>query len=230
MPTPPTALAPILPGEAEIATDLLDQAVAEINRIYVAKGLEMARTLGSYVLATFFGDDLDSFHAREKAHVTFRALGQREDLRVAYTTIWYSVAILGQLRQLPEDIAGALPLSHHKLLLPVHDDKAKLALARKAVREGMSSRELAAAIKKARKGQGTGAGRPALPAFVKGLTRLTKAIELATSEAVDTATFATYSPQKARALVAGLDQQLQTLQALRERVLASAEAFESSTE
>lgn len=226
----PDALTPILPGEAELAADLLDQAVAEINRIYVAKGLEMARALGSYVLATFFGDDLDSFHSCEREHVTFRALAGREDLRVAYTTIWYSVAILEQLRQLPEDIAEALPLSHHKLLLPVHDEKAKEALARKAVEKGMSSRELADAIKKARRGKGTSAGRPPLPAFVKGLTRITKAVELATSEAVDATTFAKYSPEKARALVAELDQQLGELQKLKEQVLASINSFESSPE
>jgi len=226
----PTALTPILPGESDLSPDLLDQAVAEINRIYVAKGLEMARTLGSYVLATFFGDDLDSFQSREKAHVTFRALAERPDLRVAYNTIWYSVAILGQLRQLPEDIAEALPLSHHKLLLPVHDEEAKEALARKAVEKGMSSRELADAIKKARKGKSTGAGRPPLPAFVKGLTRMAKAIELATSEAVDATTFATYSPEKARELVSGLDQQIEALQKLRDQVLASADSFESAPE
>ena len=93
-----------LAGEDQLDETLLDKAVAEINRIYVSKGLETARAIGNYVVGAFFGGDLESFRQREKKHVTFRALANREELHVAYNTIWYSVAVLGQLRQLPENI------------------------------------------------------------------------------------------------------------------------------
>ena len=87
-------------GEDEVDAALLDRAVGEINRIYVSKGLETARSIGNYVVDTFFGGNLDSFRKRERKHVTFRALADRKDLHVAYNTIWYSVAVLDQLRLL----------------------------------------------------------------------------------------------------------------------------------
>jgi hypothetical protein len=80
-------------------------------------------------------------------HVTFRALAKREDLRVAYTTIWYSVAVLDQLRCLPADIATALPLSHHKLLVPVKDEELKRRLAERAVQQALPVREFSAVVK-----------------------------------------------------------------------------------
>ena len=81
-----------LAGEDHLDEALLDKAVAEINRIYVSKGLETARAIGNYVVNAFFGGDLESFRQREKKHVTFRALADREELHVAYNTIWSSEA------------------------------------------------------------------------------------------------------------------------------------------
>ena len=219
----------VLAGEVDIDDDLLNEAVAEINRIHTAKGLELARAIGNYVVRVFFKDDLDNFGMREKKHATFRALAQRDDLQVSYATIWYSVAVLDQLRLLPEDIGSALPMAHHKLLLPVKDPKAKVRLAKKAVEKHLTSRDFAKEVKKARakETEGARAGRPPLPAFVKGLNRLKKAIELATSEDVSDGTFATYSPEKARKLVGDLNGQIAALEALKAKVLAAAEDFEA---
>lgn len=46
-----------LPGAADLQPALLDEAVADLNRIYVRKGLETAREVGVYVLDRFFGGD-----------------------------------------------------------------------------------------------------------------------------------------------------------------------------
>ncbi|TVQ96392.1 MAG: hypothetical protein EA398_15995 [Deltaproteobacteria bacterium] len=208
-----------LRGEAEVDEDLLRDAVSDINAIYAAKGLEMARALGNYVVETFFGGDLDRFHDRGRGHATFRALAGREDLQVAYTTIWYAVAVLDQLRQLPEDIAGALPLSHHKLLLPVRDAALKVELAERAVAERLSSRALAEVIRDARpRTSGPRVGRPPLPAFVKGLTRLRRAVEVATAEPVDEAALQALPEEERAAMRAEFDAHIEALQALRARL------------
>ena len=74
---------------------------------------------------------------------------------------------------------------------------------------------------------GARGGRPCPPAFVKGLHRLGKAIELVVSEAVgEEGTFASYSPAKALALLGTLDGQMEALAELRGRVLAEATACE----
>ena len=96
-------------------------------------------------------------------------LAKHDDLHVADKTIWYSVAVLDQLRLLLDDIGEALPLSHHKLLLRVTDAKVKAELATKAAAEKFSSRDLAEVVKAARAAQSWKArgGRSPLPAAVK---------------------------------------------------------------
>jgi len=216
--------APTLPGATTLDPTLLDAAVAEINRLHNTKGLELARAIGVYVVQAFFNNSLDTFAATNRKHLTFRALAERDDLRVSYTSVWYSVAVLDQLRLLPDDIGAALPLTHHKLLVPVRDPQTKAALATRAVEEQLTSREFAAEVKRARALENPGArgGRPPLPAFVKGMTRLRRAIELATSEVVSHETFDSYSPGQARQLMEELDGQITALEALKERVLRAA--------
>jgi len=213
-----------LPGEGSVDEDLLDAAVAEINRIYVSKGLETARAIGNYVVEAFFGGDLESFDPRQKKHMTFRALAEREDLHVAYNTIWYSVAVLDQLRLLPEDIAEALPLSHHKLLLPVADAKMKADLAAKAVEDKLSSREFAEVVKAARASRSDKprGGRPPLPAFVKGFRRLQKAVALATSEDIHPDAFK--SSEDAAKFISEIEKQMALLEDLKEKMLALSQA------
>ena len=84
------------------------------------------------MLAKFFGGDLDYAQKSHSKHLSFAALADHSELNVGKSTLWYAVAMLGQLRQLPKDIAGALPFSHHKLLLTVKDPEQKLELAKEA--------------------------------------------------------------------------------------------------
>ena len=103
-----------------------------------------------------------------------------------------------------------------------------MRLAKKAVTSGLSPPELAEEVQKARAQGSPGArgGRPCPPAFVKGLHRLGKAIELVVSEAVGEGTFASYCPAKARALLETLEGQMEVLAELKGRVLAAAAVFE----
>jgi hypothetical protein len=175
----PDSTTPALPGVAEADEELLNQAVAQINHLYIAKGLETARTIGEYVLETFFEGNPENFRASGNEHVSFRKLAEREDLHVSYTWIWRAVSVVDQLRQLPEDIGQSLPYTHHTLLLPVKDEKTKLKLAKKAATEGWPKRKLSEEVAKVRakeKGDSK-AGRPPLPRFEKSINKLSKFLE-----------------------------------------------------
>jgi hypothetical protein len=216
-------LAPKLPGEGAVDEELLNHAVAEINRIYVSKGLEMARDLGNYVVDVFFGGDVGSFGRREKHHVTFRALARHDDLRVSYTTIYYSVAILDQLRLLPDDLAEALPVTHHKHLVPVRDAEMKVELAARAVDENLSSRAFAEVVKEARAAQAIPrrGGRRPLPESLKALRRLNEAIASAASRPITPESLEEISGADIGKLVLSLDVAMEVLASLKARILAA---------
>ena len=164
-----------LPGEVAVQASLVDQAVKDINRMYITKGLETARAIGEYVLRTFFAGSADYFRRRGARHVSFRKLAERDDLHVSHVFLWQCVTLLDQLKALPGEVANALPFSHHKLLLPVRDEKAKVALARKVVRENLTKRQLAVEVRHLRKpgsNGGTRRGRPPVPPIMRVLSLL----------------------------------------------------------
>ncbi|MBN1337596.1 MAG: hypothetical protein JXB39_16705 [Deltaproteobacteria bacterium] len=223
---------PSLPGLVEVDAALLDEAVSQINRIYVSKGLEMYFAVGEYVLTTFFGGDPEAFHTRGKGHATFRALGERADLRLSHTAIYNAVAVVDQRRLLPDDLISALPFTHQRLLLPIKDEGAKVKLARKAVKDDLSSRELAVEVKreKARHRKGARPGRPNLPAFVKALGRLRSIREQAASEPITAEAFSTYGPEKARLLLADVEHWMRGLRETTDQVREALAAWSASTE
>jgi len=220
--TPATlAKGPALPGQAAVRQDLIDAAVREINRAYVTKGLETATWVGEYVLKTFFDGKVENFRRLGRKHASFRELGEREDLHVSYVFLWNCVATVDQLKELPAEIANALPVTHHTLLLSVHDEKAKLALAKKAVRENLSKRELSVAVRKVRQGNGNGAhrGRPAISPTVRLFATLSRLAALARSpETADDRDIADLGPAKLGSILGEAERHLTTLRALVERL------------
>ena len=210
-----------MPGLTVLSSDLVDKAVADLNGLYRAKGLETARAVGEYVLNTFFDGDPDNFRNSGNGHVSFRELGKRADLQVSWLFIWNSVAVVAQLRLIPADIAQALPLSHHKLLLPVKDAGQKVSLATAAVNEGWSKDVLVGKVKDSRSDQGQGkstAGRPPLPAFAKAFTALRKVANTANGEAISDESFAHFSKDQAKSLLVEFDAHLASLSALADQV------------
>jgi hypothetical protein len=202
-----------LPGGTVIDSLALDRAVIKIAGIYTKRGLETAISIGRYVLDTFFAGDFESFRREGKKHVTFRALAERSDLCVSHSFIWYAVAVLEQLQTLPVEIGWALQFSHHKLLLPLKDREIKVRLAREAVVEKMSKRTLADRIRELRRDSSvfSRAGRPPLPAFVKGLTQVKRGIERACSEQPSDELFARYNLEDASALLDDTERDLANL-------------------
>lgn len=228
--TAPAALVPVLPGEAEEDDRLVDQAVQEINRRYTAKGLETARELGEYLIDTFFDGDPEKFHLRGAGHASFRQLAKREDLLPSSSFLWKACAIVEQLRQLPEDVAAELPVSHHKLLLSLKDVEAKKELAQRAATEKLSKRDLEAQVKAVRANGhgGPKAGRPPLPEFVKGLHQLRQAVKLATATEVSAQAFVRFDTDKARDLLNQLEADQMALAELKAQVERALAEFEDS--
>lgn len=223
----------VLPGENEVDEALVESAACTINRIHTARGLATARAIGEYLLETFFGSDIEAFDAREKKHASFQALARRPDLCISASNLWYCVAVLEQLRQLPEDIGAALPVSHHRLLVHVRDPQAKVHLAREAVQEGLAKRDFAERVRivKAREQRGTRRGRPPVPTFAKAITKVLAATDLAASEAVTVFSVLAYGSEGARARIADVDRAMRRLAALKsslERGLAEAQAIGQS--
>ena len=215
-----------LPGEGKLSSEMVDAAVADLNRIYVTKGLETARAVGNYVLEKFFGGDAGTFRERGNGHVSFRQLAKREDLRVGWQFIWNAVAVVEQMPEIGTEIGEALPFSHHKLLLGVKDKGKKLTLATTAVKEGLGKRDLEDLVKATRKADDgeSKAGRPPLPAFVKAFTVLKKAVDIAEGEEISEASFEHFSKEQAKALLTQVEAHIAALNAVAADVRAYAGA------
>lgn len=208
-----------LPGQAEVNSKLLDEAVEDLNRLYRTKGLETARAVGEYVLETFFEGDVDNFRTAGTKHVSFRNLAKREDLQLSYLFIWNSVAVVDQLRLLPEKIAEALPLSHHKLLLPVKDEKKKVQLAEAAVNQKLSKRAFVKSVREVRDAQKSesNVGRPTTPGFAKAVTALKKVVKTASEDITDEKIIG-FGVDKAKKALATLEGHIGALQEVAEEL------------
>lgn len=228
---PQTALAPSLRGEGAIDEPLVDEAVRQVNRLYAAKGVETARVIGEYLVGAFFGGDPGSFTAREKGHASFRALEARDDLGPSYTFLWYSVRFLPQLRALPADVADALPMSHHRLLIHVKDEDQKAKLAQQAVTKDLSKRELEDEIRKLRERTSEGAtrGRKALPAFVKAFNGIKKITKTLDGGALDDTAVLNYGLEEAQKYLADVESTLAKLGQVRESLAARVAALAPRT-
>ena len=215
-------LAQFLPGEAVIDDALLEHVVRRVNEIQRNKVMETAREIGEYLLETFFGGDLEQFRAKGKKHASLRALAARDDLAVSASALWYSIAELDQLRLLPAEIGSALPMSHHRLLLPVKDETLKTGLAKDAVEHHLTKRDLEARIKSmnydAEPTDGPGPGRPALPGWAKGLGSARKAIEAAVAHEVTSADLVHHGKKLAQARLDEVNQTIAMLEGLRSKL------------
>lgn len=209
----PDALVPLeglLPGEEQADEELIARAVEDLNRIHRESALQLALQMGEYLLATFFAGDLSRFHQRSGSHVSFRRLAASNDLQFSPSFLYTSVAIVEQLEQLPPTLAEQLPLSHHRLLLPVKDPSLKSKLALRAVRSGLSKRELAQEVKAARRRPGLARpGRPVLPETVKRLNQMRRSVNALLEMKASALDFDDYSPRKARELITELMSELE---------------------
>lgn len=152
--------------------ELISEAVREINRIYTVKTLETYLAIGRYLLKTFFDNDFEVFRSKGRSDPNMKALAARLDLLVSSTTLWRSVAVLEQSRQLPRAVASELTFSHHVELLGVKDEGTRERLARSAVEERWSRRGLRSEVAETRDAE---PGRDRSREAARAMTRLENA-------------------------------------------------------
>lgn len=208
--------ADLILAQAPVDDALVDEVVEAVNRLYVAKGLEVALAIGRSLIDRIFGGDPEQFRDAGRANASFRKLSQRADLRVSHSFLWYACAVVAQVDELPDDLREALPLSHHRALVPLRDAAAKAELARRAVDEEMTKRQLEKQVRLRRQalGETSRAGRPPLPAAVKVVNRIGSVVRAAAESEVDG-----LDGVRARELAAQVAEQIAALMALKERLI-----------
>lgn len=213
-------LAAVLPGADAADDTLIDQLVARLNQTYRIKGLETAREVAGCVIELMFAGSAEQFLARGNSHMSFKALKKRKDLQVSYQFVWSSCAVYGQLQRLPAAIADELPLSHHKMLLPIKDESAKVGLATAAVEKGLSKRDFEVEVNKVKKEQKgeSNAGRPSLPAFAKAFAKLKLVVDQAKEEEITTDSFKHYDKDDARELLVDVSDYIEELKVVMAKV------------
>ena len=230
------ASVPAFPGMGGVDNGLLSEVIGELNQLYAAKSVETACAVGEYILSKFFEGKMENFNEWGGKHETFNELvkmaqADESPLHISASGLWYSVRILEQVKALPSEIAMALPVTHHRMLIPVKNDKLKLRLAKEAVSKGIPSRDFQDEVRKAREKErakserGFSSGRPALPVFAKGLNQLIKAVDKATSERITKSSFAGYDADQAKTLLKEVDKSLGKLQTLRGHIEKQLEAL-----
>lgn len=132
--------------------------------------------IGNYVFEKFFGGDLEklkSFNPYKPS--SFKQLSERDDLLISKTNLHNSVRVAIQAKTLLPTIQAPerLSFTHQVVLLTLKNEAKKRQLAEKAIEKNLSSRELKKIVAEARqKEPRSAAGRPALPSFVKSLTKI----------------------------------------------------------
>ena len=167
------------PAPAPLPEERLERAVRELNAIYVVAALDAALTMADTIVAHLLDGD-GSRTADPQREPILQRLAAHEGLRFSPHQIWTALAVHRQLPQLPPDVARALPLSHHRLLLRIPDSRAKTALARQAARDALPKRDLETIVTRWRATHDLPAiGRPPEPEVIKGLRRAAAALSVA---------------------------------------------------
>lgn len=192
----------------------LDEAVRCINEKTIRGGLDLARDVGRYILDAFFDGDYANFaDPSSRKETSFRALLERQDLLLGGATVYSFVRITHQLEHLPPELAGGLTLSQHRALLPLSDPEVKEILARRAVDEEWSVRDLTTEVR--RRLPRSRRGRKPLPGFAKAIAKVAGAADPALVEELTPDTVRLLGRDRATVLAAQLEEGMARLEALR---------------
>lgn len=166
---------------------LVKRCVIAIRALYGQGGLAASRQIGELLLRSFFAGSSVAFERTRRYHVSYRALLSSPELPASNSFLWYSIRLIEHLKALPDEFAEILPLSHHRLLMHIHQPEVRIQMAQMAVENGWSKRKLESAVRETSpRTRRRSPGRPRTPAFVKGLRQLNEAVELVGAEKIDT--------------------------------------------
>ena len=165
--------------EHGLEDNLVEQAVADIQRIWSQGLLSTVVSLGDYLIEKFYGGDVDQARSRRphKAAAFARLLERAEELPVSVHALKQSVRIAVQYHELPRALADRLSKTQHEVLLPVADPAQRLELATEAAAHELSSRQLAEKVSQLGKPNGGhSVGRPPSPPVVRRVGALVRVL------------------------------------------------------
>jgi hypothetical protein len=163
----------------ELTVRELEAAVDEVNRIWLAKGLEAARAVGVYLLGVFYGGDLQAWREGQAEAPGVRALMDHPRLRMDKGQVWSSLRLVEQLDELGHDLGGRLTITAHQALFRIGDTRTKRTLAKRAADEGWP---VARVVERVRELVPTSPGRPRHP-VEEALRKLERASKWVTDPA-----------------------------------------------
>lgn len=129
------------------AERVLDEAIEVINKVVLGDALATARRVGEYIMRVFFENDAARVLNKQNTSPAFRALLQDDRLRVSTSYLWFALHVSVSVQNMPDEVAGKLPLSHHRALLRVTPED-RTRVARKALAEDWSRTQLESYIGK----------------------------------------------------------------------------------
>lgn len=150
-------LAPALTPRDRVDPELVSRVIGEVERLHAPRGVPAMRAIGTLLLERFYDGDVCLLVSLGRRHASLLALLGDDRLRISGTQLWYALHLLPHLRELGQPLADALPMSHHRLLIHVHNPEVKRELALRAT--SMSKRELEAAVRARKGGPKASAGR-----------------------------------------------------------------------
>ena len=162
-----------------VADEVVQATIDELKRVARDGVLGTAIDMGRVVVERIFGDDIDAWRARGETDQSFRKLADALDadddvvLRISRSTVSRAVGVYELEQRLGVSALKRVTATHCYAVLGLPDKKQE-SLLKQAADKGLSTRELEAKAKAARKKKGDKRGRPPLPRFEKSLNRIAK--------------------------------------------------------
>ncbi len=152
-PRPGPQTNPPLPSAGTPPQPTLEEAIRDLNALYVPGSLRTALGVAAYVRDRYLGGETEGFNPQLEAP-SLRALAERGDLSFSVSYLSGAIGVFLQHPLLDPATAARLTLSHHRVLLGVPDAAGKNQLAALAVKKGLDTEALRVEVQKYRKRRG----------------------------------------------------------------------------
>lgn len=140
------------PDETPAVVDqtVVDVTIAELRVLHLTAAVALARACAELLVRRVFDGDVDRALRVGRRDPNLAAVLADARLPMPPTRLWYALHLLPQLQLFGRELSDALPMSHHRLLIHVRDESARVHLAHEGCH--LSKRELEERIRAWRPG------------------------------------------------------------------------------
>lgn len=171
--SPSTTVAP----RASAGERIMDTVVRELNEAFRGGTMDLHLKMGQVIINRLYAGDLSAWRAHGPKEVSFESLAARtgRDLLVSASSLYRAVALFELTERLGVSKWKSLGVSHLRAVLGLADQQQRPLLA--AAEQGEWTVErLETEVSKLRGSENRRRGRPPLPAFMKTVHRIAKAL------------------------------------------------------